>query len=259
MQKSIRKIGLAGSGNVAWHLAKGLTMRGYDISGVWSRNYDNALSLAGMCGSVVCSELSDLCSDSDLIIIAVADDAIENVARQIGHYDGIVVHTAGAVPLDVLKSSFENVGVLYPLQTFSKEVAINLDVVPFFLEASSPAVMEALKLLSGKLTVKVFEADSRQRLLLHAAAVFAGNYSNLMYIIGNELLASSKLPQEVLHPLILETATKAVKGDPLSLQTGPARRHDTSTIEKHIKALASLPDYAELYRLLADLLQKKYK
>ena len=94
--------------------------------------------------------------------------------------------------------------------------------------------------------------------MLHVAAVFAGNYSNLMYIIGNELLKNCDLPPEVLHPLLSETARKAVAGDPLKMQTGPARRNDTITIEKHLKALALQPEYAEAYRLLSQLISKKY-
>jgi len=43
------------------------------------------------------------------------------------------------------------------------------------------------------------------------------------------------------------------------MQTGPARRNDTVTIEKHIAALATLPEYADLYQLLANLISNKYK
>jgi hypothetical protein len=80
-----------------------------------------------------------------------------------------------------------------------------------------------------------------------------------MYVIGNELLKSSDLPPEVLYPLIAETARKATTGDPLKLQTGPARRNDTLTIEKHLAALASQPKYAEIYGLLSKLISNNYK
>jgi predicted short-subunit dehydrogenase-like oxidoreductase (DUF2520 family) len=196
--------------------------------------------------------------EADLIVLAVPDQFIGIVAREMAEYKGIAVHTAGSVPMEVLDGLFEKYGVIYPLQTFSKEIVVNLKEVPFFLEASSPAVGQNLKEVVLTLSEKVFGADSKQRLLLHTAAVFAGNYANLMYVIGNELLKSSGLPPEVLHPLITETARKAVTGDPLILQTGPARRNDTETLQKHVEALASLPEYAELYRLLADMIIKKY-
>lgn len=176
-----------------------------------------------------------------------------------GKFDGVVVHTAGSVPLDILKDSFKNYGVLYPLQTFSKGTPVELSEVPFFTEASSEAVSQTIKSVASQLSAKIHETNSQQRMLLHVAAVFACNYSNLMYVIGNDILKKSNLPQEALHALIAETARKAVTADPLDMQTGPARRNDTTTIEKHIETLASLPEYAELYRLLANLIRNKYK
>jgi len=259
MQKSITKIALAGSGNIAWHLANALKLQGYQITGIWSRNFSNAQALAEVCGSTACNSISDLGKNADLIIIAVADNAIEIVANEIGKFDGIVVHTAGSVSKDALKGSFQNYGVFYPLQTFSKGTPVNIREVPFFLESSYGEVHQAIKKVALSLSSKVYEADSHQRMLLHVAAVFAGNYSNLLYTISNEVLNGSGLPQEVLHPLIVETARKATSGDPLKMQTGPARRNDTTTIEKHLEILASLPEYAELYRLLANLVSNKYK
>jgi predicted short-subunit dehydrogenase-like oxidoreductase (DUF2520 family) len=259
MQKSIKNIAFAGSGNVAWHLAKGLQMQGYRISNVWSRDFSNAATLAENCNSRVCRELSELRKETDLIIIAVADKAIEEVARSIGEFHGIAVHTAGSVSMDILKGNFTNSGVFYPLQTFSKVIPVDLREVPFFLESSSNEVLQAIEKIASKLSDRVYNADSQQRMLLHVAAVFAGNYSNLMYVIGNEILENADLPSDLLHPLIQEIARKAVTGDPLKMQTGPARRNDTITIEKHISALASMPEYADLYQLLANLISNKYK
>ncbi len=259
MQKSIKNIAFAGSGNVAWHLVKGLKMQGFNICRIWSRDPSNAANLAGTCGAEVSDEISGLREGTDLIIIAVADMAIADVAKSIASFDGVVVHTAGSVPVNILKDSFKNYGVFYPLQTLSKGNPVDFSKIPFFLESSSNETLLALKQVALRLSSKVYEADSKQRMLLHVAAIFAGNYSNLMYIIANELLQKSNLPLDVLHPLMLETATKAIKGDPEEMQTGPARRHDTVTLEKHISVLASQPEYAELYRQLASLISKKYK
>ena len=234
-------------------------MQGYRISGIWSRDITHAAALAACCDSVVCDDISLLKDGADFIIIAVPDKAIEIVAGSLGWFDGTVVHTAGSVSVEVLKAYFRNYGSFYPLQTFSKAIPVSLDDVPFFLEASTDEVLHSIKSVASALSSKVYEADSSTRLLLHAAAVFAGNYSNLMYVIGNELLNHANLPVEVLYPLIKETARKATNGDPLLTQTGPARRKDTPTLEKHIEALASFPEYAELYRLLANIIISKYK
>jgi predicted short-subunit dehydrogenase-like oxidoreductase (DUF2520 family) len=259
MDNSVKKIALAGSGNIAGHLAKGLLFKGYQITSIWSRELAHARTLANNCDSVACAKPDDLRAGADLIIITVPDNFIANVAQSIGEFDGIVVHTGASVSMEELKGHFEHFGVFYPLQTFTKDVPVLLGDVPFFLESSSVEVMKAIRQVAEKLSQHIYEVNSQQRLLLHVAAVFAGNYSNLMYVISNELLKNSGLPPEVLRPLILETARKASTGDPLKMQTGPARRNDESTIEKHIKALASLPEYAELYKLLAKQISQKYK
>jgi len=259
MHKSIRTIAIAGSGNIAWHLANVLKLKNYQVSGIWSRDYSNALALAQICGSTACKDISSLCENTDMIIIAVADNAISEVSKTLGKYNGIVVHTAGSVSMLELKGSFKNRGVLYPLQTLTKGTPVIMSDVPFFVEASSSEVLQAIKQVALSLSAKVYEADSKQRMNLHVAAVFASNYSNFMYVIGNELLKKSDLPQEALHTLITETARKAVTADPLNMQTGPARRNDTHTLAKHIKTLASMPEYAELYQLLANMISNKYR
>ncbi len=256
---SIRNIAFAGSGNVAWHLSKALKLEGFHISGIWSRDITHASELAESSNSVAFQNISALKTGADLIIIAVPDKAIDEVAAAIGNFNGIVVHTAGSVSVDVLKSHSAHYGSFYPLQTFSKEIPVDFSDVPFFLEASNEDDLSAIRQVASKLSSKVYEADSAKRLLLHVSAVFAGNYSNLMYSISNEILKTNGLPVEVLHPLMLETTRKAVHGDPLKVQTGPARRSDIPTIEKHIEALASFPEYAELYRLLAQLIIKQHK
>ena len=258
MQEGIKRISFAGAGNVAWHLANGLKASGFSISRIWSRDIANATLLAEACGALACSEISALREYTDLIIIATADKAIAGIAATIGTFEGMVVHTAGSVPMDTLAEYFKNYGVLYPLQTFSKGIAVDLGSVPFFTEASSEDLLPELNRVARSLSAKVHIIDSRQRLMLHTAAVFASNYTNLMYIISIDILAGSNLPADALHPLILETARKAASGDPKAMQTGPARRNDTLTLEKHLTALASIPEYAELYKLLANIISKKY-
>lgn len=259
MHKSRLSISFAGAGNVAWHLACGLKKKGFLIKNIWSKDISNAQSLAERCEAKAVTDLVELQPGSDLIIIAVPDKVIAEVATTIGNFEGIVVHTAGSVTIDVLKNNSGKYGVLYPLQTFSKGVPVDFNEIPFFLESSSDEVLKTLMLLATKLSEKVYQADSHRRMMLHIAGVFAGNYSNLMYTLGNKILENEVIPSDVLHPLILKTAQKAITGDPVKMQTGPARRNDTETIEKHILALASMPEYADLYQLLAMQVSKNYK
>ena len=89
---------------------------------------------------------SSVPQDADLYIIAVSDRAISSVAQELMNVEGLVVHTAGSVPMDVL--SHERRGVFYPLQTISKKRQIPASRVPFYVEASQPQDLELLQLLA---------------------------------------------------------------------------------------------------------------
>ena len=259
MQQSISKIAVAGSGNVAWHLSEGLMQCGYQISSVWSRNQEHAKAFAEELGAKCCNQAGELCIDSDVIVIAVSDAAIAEIAQQLSGFKGIVVHTAGSVGMDVFYDGPKHCGVVYPLQTFSKGITVKLSEVPFFVEANTEEVLSVLNEMVSKLSAKIYVADSQQRMLLHVAAVFAGNYSNLMYGIGNKILDTAAVPHDVLYPLIAETARKALSSDPLNTQTGPARRNDRQTLETHLEALAGMPAFAMLYDVLARTITETYK
>jgi hypothetical protein len=43
------------------------------------------------------------------------------------------------------------------------------------------------------------------------------------------------------------------------LQTGPARRGDAVTIEKHLELLAQNPDWQELYKAITTSIDKMYR
>ena len=242
---------LLGSGNVATHLGLALVGGRHRILQVYSPTKAHAESLADRLQADAVDSLADVTA-ADCYIIAVKDDAIGTVAAQLpSSLRGIVVHTAGSVALDVLIAHPKR-GVLYPVQTFSKAKAVDFSVVPLALEASDEAAYAQLARLANSLSVRVFSCDSRQRLALHVAAVFACNFTNHLYAIGAAVLREYALDFDLIRPLILETDEKVMEHQPEDAQTGPAVRHDTGTIQKHLAALSDRPDLAALYRLISD-------
>jgi len=131
--------------------------------------------------------------------------------------------------------------------------------VPFCIEATDDHSRKLLMNLAGDISEFVRLVSSEQRLLLHIAAVFASNYSNLMYTLASDLLSSQGPTFDFLKPLVAETARKAITGEPSRVQTGPAKRGDQETINKHLTMLASKPEFAEIYLLLADRIRDRYK
>ncbi|RZL69236.1 MAG: DUF2520 domain-containing protein [Pedobacter sp.] len=249
-------VSIIGSGNVATHLAKALKTAHVQVLNVWSNRFENAQALAVQVNANVIAELTDFASDkSDIILIAVKDDAIGSVVEKLHGYRGIVAHTSGSAPLAVL-SNFENFGVFYPLQTFSKHKEVDFNVVPLCLEANNTATLAQLKSLAGLLTRKQNEVDSEQRKILHLAAVFACNFPNYLYGIAQQLLAEHQLDFDLIRPLIAETANKVQNDLPVNVQTGPAVRNDEQTLLKHEGLLAQHPEWLTIYKLLSEQIKK---
>ena len=69
-----------------------------------------------------------------------------------GKMDKIFVHTAGSIAMDVFKGHAQYYGVLYPLQTFSKQRRVDFCRIPCFLEASDETTATALRQLAQTLT-----------------------------------------------------------------------------------------------------------
>tara|TARA_R110001592_G_C13079193_1_gene742490 strand:+ start:6 stop:809 length:804 start_codon:yes stop_codon:yes gene_type:complete len=249
--KDIKSITFIGSGNVATHLAKSLFNEGIEIEQVYSQNIDNALLLADEVQSIAIDNLININSNADLYIVAIKDDAIANVLHQIIDKNIFITHTSGGIPITVFeKNGFNNYGIFYPLQTFSKLKEINLLEVPFCIEANESQA--ALVQLANQLSNSVHLVNSEQRKKLHLAAVFACNFTNYMYAIAEDLCIKNNVNFNILKPLIRETADKITFNHAKDVQTGPAIRGDEKIIEDHISQLDDLINYQEIYRLITQ-------
>lgn len=251
-----RRIVLIGAGNVATHLAKALQLSGHVLVQVYSRSLQAAELLARQVGALPCTDLSKL-QEADFYIYSVSDSVLPTVIEQITQLDGIHVHTTGSVPMTVFESKFKHYGVFYPLQTFSKEKYIDFKTVPLFLEANSEDVFTDLKCLALTVSDLCNAANSDQRIKLHVAAVFACNFSNYFYTIASNLLEKEGLTFDVLKPLINETSQKILQLHPYDAQTGPARRNDRETMNKHLEMLDDI-ELKELYALISDRITSLY-
>lgn len=186
--------------------------------------------------------------DADLYIIAISDRAINAVGEELKGIKGLVVHTAGSVPMDVLPQRRR--GVFYPLQTLSKKRHISASCVPLYIEASQPQDLELLRLLAESIGSKAEQMDSQHRKYLHLAAVFCCNFVNRLYGITAELLADHDIPFSAMLPLIKETADKVSELTPSEAQTGPAVRWDEQVMTQQMALLNE--EQRKLYQLLSQ-------
>lgn len=245
----IKTIALIGAGRVATHLGGALYQKGIEITGVYGRDPDEAAALAQKLDAGKLTQIHARIN-ADLIILAVSDDAVGDVAAQLSHQNtGLVVHTSGAVPMEVIPSHFRR-GVFYPLQSFSYDKKVQWENVPFCLEADRDEDVNALGLLAERITRKVHILNSTQRKSLHLAAVFANNFANLMFEYAEELLEKAEIDRSIIHPLILETSNKVLMQTASESQTGPAVRGDLDTIRAHQHLLGEDNRLRHIYDVL---------
>ncbi len=245
----IKRIAIIGAGRVAHQLGAALQKAGAEITGVYGRTPERAEKLATRLKTKIIKNASSAIN-ADLIIIAVADDAIGPMARAISeNTKALVVHTSGAVPMKIIPSYLRR-GVFYPLQSFTYDKQVIWESVPFCIEAENDEDVNALGGLAETLSRKVNFLTSEQRKSLHLAAVFANNFANLMFEFSEELLDKAGIDRKIMHPLILETANKVLMQRAAESQTGPASRGDLETIRAHQALLGENNNFRSIYDLL---------
>lgn len=258
-QQKTFDIVLIGSGKVATHLGRALQQAGLPVTQVYSPTAKNARKLGRELQAAAVSSPSQIFDFAELYIIAVKDDAVAQVVKNMPDVHGLVVHTSGSVALDVISSRFENAGVLYPLQTFSVRRKPDFRSIPLCIETSNKPALVLLKQVAKKLSSHVKVIDSAQRRQLHLAAVFANNFTNHFYTLAEELLQEQQLDFSLLHPLIRETAEKAIAITPAKAQTGPALRNDKKVMQAHLDLLKKNPKLAALYQQLSAGIRQSSK
>lgn len=242
----MKKIAIIGKGNVGIHLERALKGVNIEPTLIDSRSLDG------------------LSGDFDLILICVSDTAISQIAHRIaekiGQVSSVVAHTSGSVSIEAIKNHFKKCGVVYPLQTFSKTMEIkDYSEIPFFIEGNTEQTEKILKLIASLISDNVFVLDSKNRKKLHLASVFACNFVNALYCIGEDLLKECNIPFEILRPIIMTTAEKVISSTPKNCQTGPAKRRDEEILTQHLKMLADKKELREIYRLLSEYIIAKTK
>jgi len=251
MELPTYKIVIIGAGNVGTQLSLALKKSKHTIIQVYSKHKSSASNLAKSLNCNYTNYPDKIDTTADIYIIAINDDSIVEIVKQLKLKDKIVVHTSGSVEMDILKPSSKNYGVFYPLQTFSKNNKVDFKIIPICLEASNTATFKILQSLAKSISNNVQKIDSEQRKTIHLAAVFANNFSNHLYTIAAAILKSANVSFDILKPLIEETAKKIKSSSPDEIQTGPAMRDDKKTMNKHLKMLSGKKDYQQLYKLIS--------
>jgi len=225
------KLALVGKGNVGHHLYHYFLEEGKDV--VW-----------------VDSRAAQI-PKADIVVLCIPDKAIAPwfEGRDLDA-ECCYCHTSGATSLADIPS--ENKGVIYPLQTFSKDKEMEYKTIPFYLEFANAKSEALIQNWFKDLANTTQVLSSHERLKLHVAAVFACNFLQAQLRMSEQLLQEVNLSKNDLRHLVAESVEKFYVMDGARGQTGPAHRGDTTTLEKHREILSKNRELSEVYHLISD-------
>ena len=251
------KIVMIGAGNLATHFGIALKKSGHEIIQVFSRSSSSAKELSKILKCSFTIESGKISSEGDCYVISISDQAIKEFLKSFNLRNKTVLHTSGSVPMRVFGKKFKDHGVIYPVQTFSKERRIKFKEVPLLIEASNAKTLERLYSLAASVSAFVFQMSSDERKTVHLAAVIANNFTNHLFIQAEKILMKFYSPFPLLGPLLHETVVKALNLSPRAAQTGPAKRGDATIIAEHLKMLNKDASLLKIYQLLSESIEKE--
>ncbi len=248
---------VVGSGNVASSFC-GLVHQSKELVlvAILARNERKGQELAALYGTSYQSITSQGFPEADLVIIAVSDAAVTEVAGVNFPGNPILVHTAGAISKEVLLPFAKEYGVLYPLQSLSKKDK-NVNEIPILFDGNTKIVSTKLGSIAAQLSNIYFEVSDENRLRYHLSAVFVNNFSNYLFTLAYEYCVKNNLDFSLLLPLLKATAMKVTATSPAALQTGPAVRKDKATIDKHLELLEGEEEMRRVYELFTRMIKKE--
>lgn len=250
----IKKINIIGTGNVASNIALHLFGK-VEICSIYSRKIGNANVLAEKINSRGVNKIDQLSKGVDLNIVAINDDGIMSLIKLLPKNIPIV-HTSGSVGMNVFEG-VKDYGILYPLQTFSKDSPINIAEIPFLLESNSKVFESRLIDFCVKcMSLNYHVTDSELRSEIHLAAVISNNFMTVLLSESENILKGKGLNLRLLKPLLEETLRKSFDVGPKLAQTGPAKRGDVKVLKAQVEKIAN-PKLKEIYRLMSELISDR--
>jgi predicted short-subunit dehydrogenase-like oxidoreductase (DUF2520 family) len=251
-------IGIVGPGRLGQALGKLLYGLGQPVVAIAGRDVSRTRAAAEFIGSgsrgnvqaVDCSKLPGMASR---ILIAVPDDALPTVARELASAPepaGVALHTCGSRGPEALVFLQERgtvCGTFHPLQTVAtpEQGVADLPGSYFGITAASDGrdwALEICELLGGH----ALDIPAGSRPLYHAGAVMASNYIVTMIDAAAMLFEQAGVDRaealKALAPLIRASVSNTLAAGPAQALTGPIERGDEQTVAAHLRALRAAPE-----------------
>ena len=246
------RLTIVGPGRAGGSIALAASRSGHEIVGVLSRSGDNPY------GPTLAWDPP--WPESDLLLIAVRDDAIAEVSNRLSRNAGsfpVAAHMSGFTPVSAL-DELAAVGVatagFHPLQTLPDAERGAAALAGSFVGiGGGPRAMTILTDLAASLDMSPFPLADESRPAYHAGAAAAANFVITALATAEDLMVSARIDPVVTRPLVEQAVANLYEIVAESPLTGPIARGDTSTVTGQLEAARRVSEsVGEQYRLMAE-------
>ena len=243
---------IVGPGRAGGAIALAAARAGHDIAGVLSRTGDTRYGPS--------LGWDDPLPVSDLVLIAVRDDAIEEVSARIAPHSRsvpVAAHLSGftrVTALDDLARGGVATGGFHPLQTLpDPERGAAALTGSYVGVGGDPRAVEALSRFGVSLGMTPFPLSDDSRPGYHAGAAAAANFVITALATAGDLMRGAMVDPVVTRPLVERAVSNLYESGPGSSLTGPIARGDISTVVGQLAAASQVSEgVGEQYRLMAE-------
>jgi predicted short-subunit dehydrogenase-like oxidoreductase (DUF2520 family) len=256
------KICIVGTGNVSWHFVHRINAcPELDLVQIVGRNKAAFSTYFDDIDSEKIDDISKIDTSCDLYLLCVNDDSIDVIVNKIPFRLGsnqLLIHTSGSKDLSYLTPFAHQVGCLWPIQSLTKGQLISANKFPIGVTGNNVESNKRLFELANTLSPNVIMISESQKPKYHLASVMTNNLVNHIIYQAHEYCKSQNLDFEHLMPLLNHTIEKLGTTSAFNAQTGPARRHDQTTINKQLAMLADFPHLQSMYQLISTNISSTY-
>ena len=274
---SYRRIGIVGTGRVASAIGLALADRSAEPLALWGRDPGRSASVSASIGrACLVPRLADIAGTCDLILLAVADDAIGQCVTDLaaaaavsGTEGRFVFHVSGrsgAAILAPLAARGWLTAAIHPAMTFTGDPPAEVRQMVgarFAVTGSTDEARAAGRAIVACLGGVPVEVAEDYRALYHAALCHGANHLVTLIAGSCEALAAAGVddPAALLAPLV-RAALENGLGKGMAGLSGPLLRGDEETIAGHIAALRRdcpqlLPPYRAMALATLDALDRR--
>lgn len=261
-------LAIVGAGKVGrtlaglWHAAGAVT-----VQDILNRTPGSAQQAADFIGAGRAITAFGQLRRADIVLVGTPDDQIGACCDQLAASGqlagaGIVFHCSGALRSSILQSakvSGAAIASVHPVRSFARpeEVARSFAGTWCGIEGDREALDVLHPLFTG-IGAQLFEIDPEQKILYHAAAVFASNYLVTLLDTAVQTYGKAGVPPEIarqmMASLVRETTENVLRWGPEQALTGPIARNDVATVLTQYRGVTRWDRrYGDLYKKLGKL------